>query len=524
MILTNEQIDALTSYGAPDRRTMDLSNSHIAANDRIAELERDLAEAREGTKAAFERSERLRGRVDRAEAECDRLREDDLRTAAQAVVDELRPADGNKLINWLRLDPAIDRLAALAGEQGEGEASVGASAETKRGEGTGSQGQGTSTASRQAPSLHALRELRNLIVSKKARYAVISRGNVAASDFNDVLIALDALLEPTQARRIVDTGPKHERVDPDEAAGALGAEPTPATCQCGHQLDQHKNILDEDTTYRPCRECDCRDYGEGKPDMVGNLEASQAPSGLVVPAPSPESPLLEPTQAGASGGGAAGVEAGGSPSGESVSKSASALACPSCDGTMVCLDCGERVEPTQASRPTCPQCQGPLSKVTYPPGSMLNREQFDSQRAGDFYCTTCPGDEAYTGHKYWWKSDLEPTQASDESGYMRGHSDGWDDRHSAQEASDEPPTDRILHVLWTKAVGTDGYIKSEWRELERIVHGAVYPTQASDEPPQEWCEWTKDPDGVFWDCNDRPAEAKTGLCSCGKPIRVKEDE
>lgn len=28
---------------------------------------------------------------------------------------------------------------------------------------------------------------------------------------------------------------------------------------------------------------------------------------------------------------------------------------------------------------------------------------------------------------------------------------------------------RLLHKLWTKAVGTPGYEKSEWRELERHV-------------------------------------------------------
>ncbi|MEE8112716.1 MAG: hypothetical protein V3T23_00035 [Nitrososphaerales archaeon] len=28
---------------------------------------------------------------------------------------------------------------------------------------------------------------------------------------------------------------------------------------------------------------------------------------------------------------------------------------------------------------------------------------------------------------------------------------------------------RILHTLWTKAVGTPDYDKSEWRELEEIL-------------------------------------------------------
>lgn len=55
---------------------------------------------------------------------------------------------------------------------------------------------------------------------------------------------------------------------------------------------------------------------------------------------------------------------------------------------------------------TCPQCGGRLEAVTYPSDSMLNRDQFDSVRAGDWYCTSCKGVEARSGYKYWWNSDL----------------------------------------------------------------------------------------------------------------------
>lgn len=55
---------------------------------------------------------------------------------------------------------------------------------------------------------------------------------------------------------------------------------------------------------------------------------------------------------------------------------------------------------------TCPQCGGRLEAVTYPSDSMLNRDQFDSVRAGDWYCTNCKGIEARSGYKYWWNSDL----------------------------------------------------------------------------------------------------------------------
>ena len=30
-------------------------------------------------------------------------------------------------------------------------------------------------------------------------------------------------------------------------------------------------------------------------------------------------------------------------------------------------------------------------------------------------------------------------------------------------------TDTLLHALWTKAVGTDGYDKDQWMALERLI-------------------------------------------------------
>ncbi len=55
----------------------------------------------------------------------------------------------------------------------------------------------------------------------------------------------------------------------------------------------------------------------------------------------------------------------------------------------------------------CPQCGCALRAVTRDPGSPLNEEQFDSVRAGDWYCITCKGTEAATGYKYWWDRDLQ---------------------------------------------------------------------------------------------------------------------
>src|SRR5271166_3070179 len=55
----------------------------------------------------------------------------------------------------------------------------------------------------------------------------------------------------------------------------------------------------------------------------------------------------------------------------------------------------------------CPDCGGALEKVVYPEDSMLNRYQFDAIRAGDFFCRRCKGNQAKTGFRYFWKSDLE---------------------------------------------------------------------------------------------------------------------
>lgn len=55
----------------------------------------------------------------------------------------------------------------------------------------------------------------------------------------------------------------------------------------------------------------------------------------------------------------------------------------------------------------CPQCQGPLVPVRYP-GGYLNREQWASQRAGDWYCTACPPNNRSSGNQYsyWWDHEI----------------------------------------------------------------------------------------------------------------------
>jgi hypothetical protein len=58
----------------------------------------------------------------------------------------------------------------------------------------------------------------------------------------------------------------------------------------------------------------------------------------------------------------------------------------------------------------CPVCGGPLERVTYSVG-YLNRDQWESTRAGDWCCESCPetvgsAGRARTGYAYFWDRDV----------------------------------------------------------------------------------------------------------------------
>jgi len=55
----------------------------------------------------------------------------------------------------------------------------------------------------------------------------------------------------------------------------------------------------------------------------------------------------------------------------------------------------------------CPQCGSPLEQVCQSVNSMLNAEQFESVKAGDYYCPTCPDNDRGKDKKcYWWIKEL----------------------------------------------------------------------------------------------------------------------
>ena len=73
--------------------------------------------------------------------------------------------------------------------------------------------------------------------------------------------------------------------------------------------------------------------------------------------------------------------------------------------------------PEKCKCPKCPQCGNELERVTQSSWSMLNAEQFDVVRAGDYYCEVCPDNGRGNGRKcYWWERvDMgtpEPSQQS----------------------------------------------------------------------------------------------------------------
>jgi hypothetical protein len=54
----------------------------------------------------------------------------------------------------------------------------------------------------------------------------------------------------------------------------------------------------------------------------------------------------------------------------------------------------------------CPACGTELREVLYPPGSLLNRDQWNTVKAGDYYCIICTSDRCATGYRYYWKREL----------------------------------------------------------------------------------------------------------------------
>lgn len=64
---------------------------------------------------------------------------------------------------------------------------------------------------------------------------------------------------------------------------------------------------------------------------------------------------------------------------------------------------------SEASYPKCPECERELQRVRRPSGSMLNEDQFDAVRAGDWFCTYHTNGRGNTAYAYYWDSEVSPT-------------------------------------------------------------------------------------------------------------------
>lgn len=60
----------------------------------------------------------------------------------------------------------------------------------------------------------------------------------------------------------------------------------------------------------------------------------------------------------------------------------------------------------------CPACSGELTAIVN--NGLLNDDQFDSIKAGDFYCRSCPANgRGHLNYCYWWSSELKSEATND---------------------------------------------------------------------------------------------------------------
>jgi hypothetical protein len=84
----------------------------------------------------------------------------------------------------------------------------------------------------------------------------------------------------------------------------------------------------------------------------------------------------------------------------------------------VAIMCGatECSSPSETpEKPTCPDCARPLQKVRYE-GGYLNEDQFDSIRAGDWFCEKCPKLDPPKRYRYFWNRDIAARSPDREAG------------------------------------------------------------------------------------------------------------
>lgn len=69
----------------------------------------------------------------------------------------------------------------------------------------------------------------------------------------------------------------------------------------------------------------------------------------------------------------------------------------------------------------CPICDNDLCIVKQTQNSVLNSEQFDSIKCGDYYCSKCRDDDTKTGYKYFWEGQLKKPSIEEQLQHAINH-------------------------------------------------------------------------------------------------------
>lgn len=78
-------------------------------------------------------------------------------------------------------------------------------------------------------------------------------------------------------------------------------------------------------------------------------------------------------------------------------------------------------ETASMSEPQCPKCKVPMRRVRNPSGSMLNDDQFDAIRAGDWYCGCHNNGRGNTSNAYYWNSEVASAEVAPKPSTAASH-------------------------------------------------------------------------------------------------------
>lgn len=107
----------------------------------------------------------------------------------------------------------------------------------------------------------------------------------------------------------------------------------------------------------------------------------------------------------------------------------------------------------------CPQCGRELERVTQGEYAMLNSEQFDAVKAGDYACGTCPdNNRGKSGKAYFWEREIIDTQS-------RGLTDTESLREIAKIAGQSCDEDVIMAVERVLASASEQLQKADAENL-----------------------------------------------------------